>query len=715
MKKIKYDIDVSISSNIFRIEVSNLIEPWFIKGYYLYKDGSLIKKVVRNNLDPIYEFNLDSDGTYFVSVYINDGKEMQITNSDSVLFFTDETKGEFEKLLKKKTNKKYQKKLKLFPLKRPFQNFAIVISNNELDKKSVLNGLPKNFYCSEIDISNRNALLISSEKMIVKDDKQVSFSGFCKYKDDILIGNQEIDKVDNYDELPELIGNFTFFVKDNNKIIIGKDYFGTGIIFYYDTPSYTIVSNEYHLLLILLNNLKIKASLNDDVTIANLCFIKGQLFEQHPSKQMEVQGVYQLAFDKYILIENGKLSLKNTSMVKLLEKKFDMNDYEKLLKKAADEIKENVDVVYNLDKFKNVIVDVTGGADSRIIYAAVTNIDDKDNKIQIHSADDKRTKDIDIAIPLVNLYGYNYDTVPEKLELENAKNGQEILRSLYMGTYYCMVFYKGKRSAKNTIRLMGAGGEGLVRPYYTRFLFHDEMSEINDAREFVGEYVRRRMGNCLLDKCGLQSFINVFSDEIDNTLGDSTLQRFENTYIMLRNGIHCCHRENQDDGFIEWFPIYSKTAFFLKMKTLSLFGNSKLAFDLIQYLNPVISVIPFEKDNNNIEYNKIKDTLINQDIRFKNLKIMLNNDRTEWERTNLIKKSVTKRNQVLKTSYSRKDKYAELCDLLIYFIQNSNENIKNKVGLPLYHWIKNNKDTNNDLTVIYNKLYSLVDQINYIK
>ncbi len=361
---------------------------------------------------------------------------MQSTNSVPVVFFNNDTKERFEKLLTEKTDAKYKEKLELYPLRPPFQDFALVVTDSKVNEKKILKKLPKDFCCDESTISGRNAYVFSSNKLAEKGNSKIAFSGFCKYNNDILIGSKEIHNVDDPEELAEIIGNFTFLAKKENDFIIGRDYFSTSSIYYFNTPELTVVSNEYHFLLILLAELKDDLEIDDDVAIANLCFCNGQLFEQHISAKLEVKGVRQLPIEKYILIKDGKFELKDTSLSDLMNKEFDINNYEALLKQAANEIMDNIELAYNSKKFKTVLVDVTGGTDSRVVFSGATNIDDRDNKIQIHTKDDKRTNDVTVAIPLNNLYKYKYDVVPENVEMEQAENGQKILRSLNIGTYY---------------------------------------------------------------------------------------------------------------------------------------------------------------------------------------------------------------------------------------------------------------------------------------
>ena len=54
-------------------------------------------------------------------------------------------------------------------------------------------------------------------------------------------------------------------------------------------------------------------------------------------------------------------------------------------------------------------------------------------------------------------------------------------------------------------------------------------------------------------------------------------------------------------------------------------------------------------------------------------------------------------------------------DAFQYVMQNATPSFKEAVGAPLYHWLKINKDNNTNVTVLHNKMYSLLDQMNLMK
>lgn len=54
-------------------------------------------------------------------------------------------------------------------------------------------------------------------------------------------------------------------------------------------------------------------------------------------------------------------------------------------------------------------------------------------------------------------------------------------------------------------------------------------------------------------------------------------------------------------------------------------------FDIIKFLNSIISVIPYEKEAYNVKYDKIKNELIKNDIRYNDINILLNKDMTNWK------------------------------------------------------------------------------------
>ena len=700
------EIKVKIQNGQLEVEVSKLEAPWILRGYYLYKDGNLIKRVVKDNIDATYQFSLEEDGIYYVKVYTKNGEKMNTTNSNSIAYFTEKQKEKFKKFLKKKMHYKTKcnKRLELYTLEEPFQMFTYVQSKQNVKEGQLLQNLNKNF----TQINTRNGILVTDRPTKKIGEAMTIFSGFCKYEKEILIGNEEINEKIDLDLLKESYGNFTLFFENTKKIEIATDYFGTQAIYYYHTEDATIISNEYHLLLIVMKNLGINMKLDMKNVIGNFCLTSRQLFEQRISSKMDIEGIRKLPVEKYIQIDQNGFELKDTSMVQLLKQEFDMNQYEEYLLKAASEIMDNINVVYNSEKFKNVLVDVTGGADSRIVFSAITNIKEGYDKTRIHSNNDSRTKDISVSIPLNNLYNYPYDTLPEIHYSKHYHEGNEIIRSVNMGSYYYIDRYIGKLASNQIVRLMGGGGEVVARPYYSRFLLKEKIGETNDCNEFAHDFFNRRVDKTILGyEDGVNLAEEMLADEISNTIGDTVLEKFENIYMNLRSGIHLNHRANQTASYIEWFPVYSKTTFFLKMKTFHQFKSMKLAMDLIHYFNPVIARIPYEKQMNNEEYERIKNRLAFPDSRYDTIELKMDNDKTKWEEAKKEKEKNRKIVGKKAGQYTREERYKDLVQNF-HYLMNQSEEIRDKIGLSIYYWILKNKKTDTNITVLYNKIYSLI-------
>ena len=706
------DINVVLENNHFNIKVTNLENGWFIRGYYLYKDGVFLKKVVKDYLENEYSFLLKDSGLYFVKVYCKKGEEMRNRNSKVYAYFKEETKKRYQDFLQEKVVEE-NGKLELFQPAKPFENFAVILSKQKVRKEDIKKKLPNKFYYKQENENEIKVLIITSEKW--KKENNVFFSGYGIIDHQIIVGNIEANEKVK-ENIYEGIGNFTFLEKQGNKIIIGKDYFGLGRIFYYNTDEYTVIANEYHLLLLILSGLKIRMELDETIVASNLAYYKGLFFEQHLSKKMEVKGVLQLPLESYIYIEDGRISLQNPSMLSMLKENFDKKNYEIELKEAAEEIKNNIAILYQSSKFKNLLVDVTGGLDSRIVFSAITSMEDKEKKFQIYTFDDKRTKDITVSIPLCNLFEYPYDTVPVKKELKDIKTEEKISRSLNMGIYYYRDFYRSRIYARNTARLMGGGGEAVARPYYTRFLLDDSISSIFQEEKFVEELFERKLENALLPhEKGIENCIHIFAEELSNTIGDTPLQEFENSYIFLRSGPHFSHKRVITEGLLEWHPIFSKKLFFLKQKTFYLFKNSKLAFDLIKYFNPILVELPYEKEINNTEYRMIKKQLISKETEINPEKIEWNIEDTKWKEANVAKERVTKYIDKKNISANREFYYQGIKNAFRFCMNHSSESLKNAIGLPIFHWLEINKDSEVDLKTIYNKMYSLADQMRIIE
>lgn len=707
------DINVVLENNHFNIKVTNLENGWFIRGYYLYKDGVFLKKVVKDYLENEYSFLLEDSGLYFVKVYCKKDEEMRNRNSKVYAYFKEETKKRYQDFLQEKVVEE-NGKLELFQPAKPFENFAVILSGHAIKEANIRKKLPCHFTYKKQEEDGYHTLIITSRRMKNKDS--IFFSGYGIINNNIIIGNKEGSQITNGNDLQEGIGNFTFLVEQDKKILIGKDYFGLGRIFYYQTEEYTVIANHYHLLLLVMSGLKIKMELDEEVAIANLAFFKGLLFEQHLSKKMEVKGVYQLPLENYICIEKGKMYLKDTSLRNNLKKDFAIENYNKLLQEAAEEIKQNIATIYQADQFQNLLVDVTGGLDSRIVFSAVTSMKDEKKKFQIHTFDDKRTKDITVSIPLCNLFSYPYDTVPIKKELKRRKKEEKIARSLNMGIYYYHDYYRSRIYAKNTARLLGGGGEAVARPYYTRYLLKDSIGNITEEEKFVEELLGRKPENALLPyQGGIEKCIQTFAEELTTTIGENPLEEFENSYVLLRSAPHFSHERLITEGFLEWNPIYAKKVFFLKIKTFSLFKNSKLAFDLIKYFNPILVGLPYEKEVNNTEYRTIKEQLISKEAEIEPEEVEWNTDDTKWRKANEEKEKVTRYKNCKDIKEDRAFYMQGIKEAFCFCMKHGSDSLKKALGLPIFHWIENNNVNGSELITFYHKMYSLADQLRLIE
>ena len=706
------DIDVVLEKNKLNIKVRKVENGWLLRGFYLYKDGTLIKKIVKDDLKPECSFNLEESGLYFIKVYSKKEEEMKSKNSKVFAYFTKETKAKYESFLQKNISNR-KEKLKLFQPAKPFENFAIVLSKHSINAANIRKSLPWNFVYKKQSNKNYNTLIITSKKM--KKSDSIFFSGYGIIDNDIIIGNKERIRIKDINNVQEGTGNFTFLINQDNRILIGKDYFGLGRIFYYNTKEYTVIANNYHLLLLIMSSLKVKMELDEEIAIANLSYYKGLIYEQHLSKKMEVKNVYQLPIENYICIEDGKLYLKETSLLNNLKEEFSINDYEKALKEAAEEIKQNIQTIYQYNRFKNLLVDVTGGLDSRIVFSAVTSMEDKEKKIQIHTFDDKRTKDITVSIPLCNLFSYPYDVVPIKKELKRRDIEEKIARSLNMGIYYYHDYYRSRIYAKNTARLLGGGGEAVARPYYTRYLLKDSIGNIKEEEKFVEELFERKPDYALLPyKNGIEKCIKTFADELKTTIGQNPLEEFENSYVFLRSAPHFSHERIITEGFLEWNPIYAKKLYFLKIKTYSLFKNSKLAFDLIKYFNPILVGLPYEKDVNNTEYRTIKEQLITSEIEVNPEEIQWNDDDSKWQKANKEKEKVTRYKNCKSIKENREFYMQGIKKAFRFCMKYGGDSLEQTLGLPIFHWIENNNVSEAELITFYHKICSLADQISII-
>jgi len=325
-----------------------------------------------------------------------------------------------------------------------------------------------------------------------------------------------------------------------------------------------------------------------------------QPFHQNFSEDMEVKPIRVLPVDKYVSVDNGIISIKNTKLHTELniQKNYCPHKYEELMSLAYLEILSNVKSILQHASFDNIIVDLSGGMDSRLVFCAITHFPEFADKISINSQySEIDFDDLAVAQEVSSFYSYKFDSLPREKFLLEGSNLVDSNWSYNLGVSYSYSpIVQGMRIPK-TARINGFYGEICARPYYARRMMGTVL-DTSSVEEFCDRYFRQHQKSAF-GPSGLDTLKQIFQNELSIMPGDSPLEKLDNHYMFYRNGLHCSDRFRSNVSCPEFGPIQSKFLHQAKNMSYQNFRGAKVQLDMINMLNPAIASLRFENAYDN--------------------------------------------------------------------------------------------------------------------
>lgn len=509
-------------------------------------------------------------------------------------------------------------KLNLYKPTYPFGNIAVIknLKGNlgEYSQFAKINELKiKQFGYGESEL-----VVLSSHEMI-KDisGKTCCFSGISRTKSNLIVGQKDFEYHHCAEqEFHSQIGEYCMFVAHgDDSYALYSDYFGYNRIFYYMTDVCFVVSNSFHLLLILLKQMGCDLKMNKNKIKAN--FLDASiLFETNYSWNMDIEGIKLLPVDKQIVIKGKNILFENTELYEDIRNVdvFDEKKYEAYILNAAEEITNNLKIAFEYSDYKNVRLDLTGGMDSRVVYSAATRLPRSyTEKLYIrtevkHSGEiksDDMSSDFGIANAINNVYKYKWDELPVCYTTDYCdidESLEQSPQSLFLGNYYTGWAIRVPQRIGKTIHITGGGGEVCARTFMNWFPDAKNLDDI--LREYEDRYY-----DGVIYPLGLNSFKNEMKEVIEYMPGKHILEKWENHYLYFRNGYHFSLKYYSDVICLAWMPLQSKSSFKAKIMSWTQAIDMKTEMDLITTMNPLLAQFPYASDKANNEKEKLKSRL----------------------------------------------------------------------------------------------------------
>lgn len=714
-KEIDFNVDIKLNRNCIEGKIiCDEIKEGDLFLFYLIKDGHKIYQTEWNS-SKNFNYELRESGIYYLYGYIKRNKVNYLKKSFSMAFYNTKDINNFKKFCNADVPiTEINNKLTYKKSEYPNQDFGLISYKYNFDiNKIILRDFiaENNFQCLENSNSDHKyPFMVFADNIIDSNDKKYIFSGTTMINNKYVDGYKELD-----DKLVSKIygniGTFSLIEINNDYIQISNDFFNFSPIFYYEDENISIVSNRYHLLLVLMNLIGIKGEIDVEKVILNISN-DNFMMQQNISHKMDIKGCRQVYNSKDCIIKNGILYFCDNEYADILRRPYCINEnqYNYLIKEGINDIITQLEVLVSDERFRNVIVDLSGGLDSRIVYSALTNMEHNKN-VKIFAKD--QGGDLPIALQINNIYGYEYDDVPNDIKILSLKDADMIERSFFIGQYYSHNLLNAYTYSK-AIRCVGAMGEAIYRTVYSRLI----NSSNSGLKEYIDDAFLWLNSNSIVSyEKVFEKFHKYFYEELSEIGGYSSSEKIDRFYLELRHGYHFSIMHPLKSCNRTWYPLQSKKIFLLQHLLYDSLSNIELQIDIINKLNPLLIWIPFENKQDNDAFNSIKDTIETKEV-FKNINIANEKDRSNYSKAYVDKnknKKIIGGNQFNQEYLDIDMKVYTACLYNLKKLFKYIPYIKHEIGIDLYTYIVKYKSNKSKIRFIYNKITSLIDQIEIFK
>ena len=471
------NLEITIDNRV----IKSIIDYTEIKNcdqycFSILKDGIRIEQTNWTN-ERTYNYELDESGIYQVYGYIRRNAHNYLKKSFPISFHNQNDIKKYSNFLTENPEGNIlNNRLEYKKSEYPNQDFCLVSSKGNKNFNDKLTSFASEYkfnYFEMGKIQNWDNIVLADE-VFTNENKKYIFSGVSMVNENYISG---YDKA-LYIYSDQIYGNLGMFslieiIKDHG-IRVSNDFFNFAPLFYFKNENINIISNRYHLLLLVMKALGFKGELDQDKVIVNITN-DSVVMHQSISHDMDIIGCKQLKSSYDFVLNDRDWELVKNEYGNILNYQYGATDKEQndLIEKICEDIIKQLKTLINDERFQNIIVDLSGGLDSRLIYAALTNINADKDKIKISARD--VGGDLPIALQINNIYQYNYDDVPIEKEFIPLKMANMLNRSFFMGQYFSHSFINNKIS-QQAIRCVGAMGEAIYRKMFTRQLKSNEYS-----------------------------------------------------------------------------------------------------------------------------------------------------------------------------------------------------------------------------------------------
>lgn len=422
----------------------------------------------------------------------------------------------------------------------------------------------------------------------------------------LVVGMEDMDSLVTADALAEQIGVFCLLRTDGQTLTVETDYLGMEKLYYYRDSAVCLISNRVHLILLAMKDLNIDRRPNMAKIYTNLTQLT--LTRQNFCQEMDIKGLIALRADSRLKISLAHLDIQveKTALHTVLSQfvPYDETKFRTLLKKAADEVVDNLRIALEHPAFDKFVMHLTGGMDTRTVFCALSRLPERyREKVVAKTVKTRIEGDFEIPMKLLSKFRLPFGGIPLK---EGVAYRPE-WRLEELSTKLGCTSESGKSldpehllPGDRVCLLPGAAGDALARSHYSTGHFDGPLDDSTMSDQAYSEQLLKLFTH--------RKAIFQAPDEIRQTLvmecmtlpGISNLARFDNHYIFYRNGLHFNTAYDYHPFAPSWPVMQSKTLLLLKVMTYPLKFNNRLELELLYELNPELASVEYDSEKYNI-------------------------------------------------------------------------------------------------------------------
>ena len=583
LPNVKILIDVHLNNGSLKCNIINYNRT---KQYSakLYCDGKVIKSIVAQDN---FVFNLVADGIYFVEIVCLSTDERGY--SHCIEYYSEELKNASPPPRRIDFNK-----LPFYKAQYPFQDF--ILDYTKYVKSLDIPLFKKKCY----KYGSWNALFYFDGDMICADDEDIVLSGVLKHESMLIWGSEDLEE-NNLDGsvLSDNVGSNTYVLFNLSGVHIGTDYFGLGKLFYYMSKERIIVSNRYQLLIYYMNATDIGCTLDKEIVYAYMSY--NDVFANQPFSDKMIFADTRLLSPEYnMYFDKSGLLFKKTEFSSMISniRPLSSEEYSESLKESKREIIECLKCCLNNKRFDTIVMDLSGGLDSRVSFAAATNIKDANKLIKIRSVGDENSKDVICATNMADSFGFELDFSLNKIQnikSDNIDYLANITKQEYLERILSVDFGSsdpgilfGSSTLDRTLNIKGFCGE-MIRPDLNRSIFFFPLQQDVVMKKYIES--SEDYGLIDYDACG--KYRDILLRETFASLHGDDICKCEQMNLYFYNRFHFDLMPRSFEIPV-WSVHLSKTAVKTMYSSLLMFKSPKFIYDLIYILNPKVAQFEYQ-------------------------------------------------------------------------------------------------------------------------